>query len=399
MTVLAFSRGAGFFRGPLMRVAAALSALTLAACQPVGPAVTGPQTGPAIDPKKPVQVALLVPAGTGDAQLDWAARSLTNAGKMAAADAQGARVDLRVYPTGGNAGAAVAAANRAVNEGAQVIVGPLFAESANAVGTAMKGRVNVLSFSNNADIAGGNLFTLGTSFDNIANRLVGYGVRQGKRRFLIVSENDRAGQIGEAAIAAAIARNRGQMVGRTAHGPSAAEMDRAAATIAEAARINRAEAVFMTANTGSVLPEIAAALNRAGLTSDTVQMMGLTRWDLPPERRSLAQLQNGWFAVPDLARNAAFQQRYQAAYGERPHELASLAYDGVSAIAALARAGRKDAVQTSGLTSGAGFAGIGGPFRLRGDGTSERALGVATIRGGQVVILDAAPRGFGGAGF
>ena len=38
-------------------------------------------------------------------------------------------------------------------------------------------------------------------------------------------------------------------------------------------------------------------------------------------------------------------------------------------------------------------------FRLRRDGTNERALAVATIRNNQVVVLDPAPRSFGGFGF
>ena len=39
-----------------------------------------------------------------------------------------------------------------------------------------------------------------------------------------------------------------------------------------------------------------------------------------------------------------------------------------------------------------------GIFRLREDGTNERGLAVAQIQNGQVVVIDAAPRSFGGAG-
>lgn len=398
MSTLAPGRALDALRRPLRRAAAVLAALALAACQPMTPTASGPQTGPLIDPAQPVQVALLVPAGSGNAEVEWLARSLANAGRMAASDAQGARIDLRIYETGGNAETAVARANEAVAAGARIIVGPLFAEETNAVGNAVRGRVNVLSYSNNADIAGGNVFVLGNTFGNTADRLVSYGAQQGLRRFLVVSENDTAGQLGGAAIEGAIARNRATMVGRTSHGLSRADMDAVAPQIAQAARANNAQAIFLTANQGSVLPEITAALARVGLTGSAIQMMGLTRWDTPPERIGLAQLQNGWFTVPDLARIAAFQGRYQAAFGERPHELGSLAYDGVSAIAALVRDGRRNAVTTAGLTSGAGFAGVQGPFRLRSDGSIERSLAVATLRGGQLVILDPARRSFSGFG-
>ena len=385
-------------RRPLARAAALFSVMVLAACQPGEPTASGPQTGPMIDPAQPVQVALLVPGGSGDGNYDFIARSMANGARMAVADAQGARIDLRVYDYGDDAGRAVAQANKAVADGAKIIVGPLHAESANAVGNAVRGKVNVLSFSNNADIAGGNVFVLGNTFGNTADRLVSYGVRQGLRRFLIVNENDQAGQIGGAAIEGAIARNRATMVGKTGHGLSRAEMDRVAPTIAQAAAANKAQAIFLTGNQGAVLPEIAAALAQVGLTSQSIQMMGLTRWDVPASRQTLPQLQNGWFAVPDLSRMAQFNARYRAAYGEAPHDFAALAYDGVSAVAANVRAGRKNAVTTAGLTNGAGFAGVQGAFRLRPDGTNQRQLSIATLQGGKVVIVDPARTSFGGFG-
>lgn len=383
-----------------MRVSAVVAAAALAACQPAGMGtVRGPQTGPMIDPSQPVQVALLVPGGTGNPDLERIARSIANSAKMAAADAQGARIDLRVYDSGADAGEAVAKANEAVGAGAQVIVGPLHAESANAVGQAMKGKVNVLAFSNNADIAGGNVFVLGNIFYNTADRLIGYGVKQGKRRVLVVAEDDVSGRVGAAAIEAAIARNRATLAGKATHPVSETGIDGIVPQVAAIARDRKADAIFMTANSPAVLPYLTGALAAQGITSDVAQFMGLTRWDVPAARLQLSGVQGGWFAVPDLARLQAFNARYQQAYGEAPHELGSLGYDAVSAIASLVRAGRRDAVTTAGLTTGAGFQGVGGVFRLRPDGTNQRGLAVATIRNQQVVIIDPAPRAFGGAGF
>lgn len=399
MPAITFGRSADLFRRPLVRAAAVVAALALSACAPGDQGASGPQTGPMIDPAQPVHVALLVPGGSGDANYDYIARSMANGARMAVADAQGAKIDLRIYESGDDATKAVAMANKAVAEGAQVIVGPLHAESANAVGNAVKGRVNVLALSNNADIAGGNLFVLGNTFGNIADRLVSYGVSKGLRRYLIVHENDVAGQLGDAAIEGAIARNRATMVGKTAHGETRAAMDAIAPTVAAAAAANNAQAVFLTANRQDLLPEITAALAKAGVTGQSLQLMGLTRWDVPAERRGLPQLQNGWFVVPDLARMGEFNARYRAAYGETPHDFATLAYDGVSAVAANVRAGRRNAVTTAGLTQGAGFGGVQGPFRLRGDGTNQRQLSIATLQGGALVIVDPARRSFGGVGF
>ncbi|MDO5621039.1 MAG: penicillin-binding protein activator [Paracoccus sp. (in: a-proteobacteria)] len=389
-------------RNPLPKIATLVSVLALSAC---GASMTGgfsgPQTGQPIDPRQPVQVALLVPGNSGNADVNNLSRSLVNAARMAVADAQGAKIDLRVYETGASPERAAAQADKAVADGARIIIGPLFADAANAAANAVKDdNVNVLSFSNNADIAGGNLFVLGNTFDNVADRLVGYGVRQGKRRVLLVAEDDVAGQVGAHAIERAIARNGASLAGKATHNVSKAGIDGVIPKVAAAAKENRADAIFMTANAQPVLPYLTDGLAAQGVTSATTQFMGLTRWDTPSTRLQLPGTQGGWFAIPDTTLKAQFDQRYRAANsGAAPHDLASLAYDGVSAIAALAAKGRRDTVMTSGLTSNSGFAGVGGTFRLRPDGTNQRGLAVATIRDKQVVILEPAPRSFRGAGF
>lgn len=402
MFASATTRPGSGLRRAIGRAAAILSAFVIAACDPVGGGqqVTSGSTGPLIEPGQPVRVALLAPGGSGSQDLEWLSRSLKNAARMAASDAQGATIDLRIYDTGTSTEQAVAQANAAADAGAQIILGPLFAEGANAVGNAMRQRnINVLSFSNNAEIAGGNLFVLGNSFANVADRLVRYGVQNGKRNVYLVAENDVAGQIGARAIETAISRNGARLAGRTDHPVSITGIEAAAPQIVSAAQSGGVDAIFMTANNQAVLPYLTQQLNAAGVNSQVTQFMGLTRWDQPSERMSMQQLQNGWFALPDQGLKAQFDSRYRSAYGEQPHELAGLAYDGVAAIASLVRAGNRNALTTQGLTQRAGFAGVGGVFRLRPDGTSQRALAVATLRGNQLVIIDPAPRGFGGAGF
>ncbi|WP_022706637.1 penicillin-binding protein activator [Paracoccus zeaxanthinifaciens] len=391
----------GGLRRGLTRAGAVISALFLAACEPgaMTEQASGPETGQLIDPSQPVRVALLAPAGTGSADLEWLARSLKNSARMAAADAQGASIDLRIYDTGASTEAAVAQANAAVDAGAQIILGPLFAEGANAVGNAMAPRnVNVLTFSNNTQVAGGNVFILGNSFENIADRLVGYGVKQGKRNVLIVAEDDVAGQLGGAAIETAAARNGARVAGRINHPVSVTGIDAVVPRVAEAAKSGNVDSVFMTANHQAVLPYLTQQLADAGVRSPVTQMMGLTRWDQPASRLSEAQLAEGWFAIPDQGLMRQFEARYAQTHGEQPHPLASLSYDGVAAIASLARSGRRNALTSTSLTQRAGFAGVGGIFRLKGDRTIQRGLSVATIRNGQLVVLDPAPqtaRGFG----
>jgi len=386
-------------RKVLWRVVALFSILVLASCEAIPVAGGGGGTGQRVDPGAPVPVALLVPRGGGNSGDDALARSLENAARLAIADLQGVDVDLRVYGTAGNAAQAQQSAMQAISDGAKIILGPVYAESANAVAVAAAPRsVNVLSFSNNTTIAGGNLWVLGPTFQNTANRLVSYARGQGKSRFMVVHADDVSGQLGNQAIQQAVSRSGGSIVGTVSHEFSQEGVVSAVPRIVSTARDGDADAIFMTANSAGALPLLTQMLPEAGLGPDVTQYIGLTRWDVPAQTLDLPGVQNGWFATPDPSKTAAFRSRYQAANGEAPHPIAGLAYDGIAAIGALASRGRQDALSASSLTQGAGFEGTGGIFRLRADGTNERGLAVATIRNRQVVVIDPAPRAFGGAG-
>ncbi len=385
-------------RKSLKAAAVAAAALAVAACQPVG--VTGGGTGPSIDTSAPVPVALLVPSGSGSAGDDVLARSLENAARLAIADLGNVKVDLRVYSTGGKPAGAQSAAVKAVDEGAKIILGPVFAQNANAAGVAVASRgVNVLSFSNNTDIAGGNVFVLGPTFQNTANRLATFAVGQGKRKIMVVNDRTTAGEVGRAAIERGVANAGGSVVARVGYEFSQNGIVQAAPEIASQVRSSGADAVFMTADTAGALPLLTQLLRDNRIDPSVAQFIGLTRWDIPTATTSLPGVQGGWFAMPDPALYQQFQNRYQAAYGEAPHPIAGLAYDGIAAIGALVKRGNSGALTAQALTQASGFVGVSGIFRLRSDGSNERGLAVAQIRNNQVVIIDAAPRSFGGAGF
>lgn len=383
----------------IARLVALVSLTWLAACDPS--AMPGASSGgPSIDPNAPVRVALLVPGNSGSSSDAFLASNLENAARLAISDLGGVQIDLQVYNTGANAAGASAAAVAAANDGAKIILGPLYAEAANAAGVAVASRgINVLAFSNNPTIAGGNVFILGPTFENTANRLVSYGRSQGLSRYMVVHGADLGGELGRAAIEQAVRRNGGSLVGVQSYALSQEAILGAAPAITAAARSSGADAIFMTAGVNSDLPLLATALPEAGLSPESTQYIGLTRWNAAPQALALPGLQGGLFAIPDQGISSRFESRFAAAYGTSPHPLAGLAYDGIAAVGALVAQGNRSALTGNALTTGAGFQGTSGVFRLRSDGTNQRGLAVATIQNNQVVILDPAPRSFGGAGF
>lgn len=377
------------------------AAFGLAGCDPsLLPVPGGSNPGPAVDNSAPVQVALLVPGGSGNAGTDQIARSLENAARLAIADLQGAKIDLRVYNTAGNASQAANMAATAVNDGAKIILGPLFAEAANAAGLAVAGTgVNILSFSNNVDIAGGNVYVLGNTFRNTASRLVTYARARGKSKIVVVHARNIAGEAGRDAVLRALADRGLTPAGVNPYEFSQPGVVSAVSEVAATAQGTGADAIFFTSDTAGALPIFVDLLPERGIATPATQFVGLTRWDIPAQNLALPGVQGGWFALPDPVKMTAFQNRYNTTFGTSPHPLATLSYDGIAAVGALIARGGDTPLGGSAITQNSGFQGTSGIFRLRQDGTSQRGMAVATIVDNKVVVIDPAPQSFGVAGF
>ena len=390
-------------------VPAALRAAALAAVAVVLSAcATGPRTGAgddgvAVDASQPVQVALLLPYGSGDPGREQIARSLENAARLAQGDLRNATIDLRVYPDAGTTGGGSAAASQAIAEGAKIIVGPLFSTAtAGAQPVAASAGLNVLSFSNNASVAGENVYILGTTFENTADRLVAFGLSRGQRNFGVVYPAGLEGETARDAVGVAVSGRGATLVATEPYNLSVEGIQAAASPIAATLTSAGANAVILTDGPTGGLAFISEALRGNGLGAAQAQFLGMQRWDVSAETLAVPSLQGGVFAAPDPALVNAFAGRYQAAYGEYPHELAGLAYDGIAAVGAMiaeARGQGGSPFSTARVTQPAGFAGVNGPFRFGPSGRVQRNLAIIEVRSGQAVVIERAARSFDAVGF
>jgi len=386
------------------RLALAVGALALLSACDTTAGFGGGGVSRAVDPGDTVKVALLVPLGSGKADLTTLGTSLVNAARLAQADLSGAKVDLRVYETAGDPARAAAVAQTAIDGGAQIILGPLFSTATASVSQVAAPRgVNVLSFSNNSAVAGQNTYLLGLTFESIANRLVGYAAGKGLRNVGVVHTADVAGQSGVAAVRSAASRSGANFVGSAAYPLSAEGISNAAPQVAQTIRSTGANAVVFTDSPSGGLTFLTSILNTMGVRNSSQQFIGLTRWNAGGSALNEATLNGGWFAAPDSARAAQFNSRYRGSYGSGPHPLAGLAYDGVAAIGAMIKkaksSGSRNAFAASAITTSSGFAGVNGAFRFTSSGQNERALAILEVAGGGTRVVSPAPSGFGSAGF
>ena len=89
--------------------------------------------------------------------------------------------------------------------------------------------LNVLSFSNNTSVAGSNVFILGTSFENTADRLVAYGLGHGLRNFGVVYPAGLEGETARDAVVAAVNARGATLAGTQSYNLSVEGIQAAAA--------------------------------------------------------------------------------------------------------------------------------------------------------------------------
>ena len=259
----------------------------------------------------------------------------------------------------------------------------------------MKGdNVNLLAFSNNPNIAGGNLFLLGQLFSDTAAQLTHFAIAQNRREVFILNAETPAGVLGRQAIETALQRSTATLSGSLSYAFNREAIIKSIDRAADEIISSNANTIFLTAGVSSDLPFIVQLLPEKGIKAPDYQYIGLTRWDSTPQLFKLNALNGGWFAMPDPEIYQKFVTRYNESFGARPHPLAGLAYDGIAAIGALTKSQGKNALKRSNLTQRAGFIGVNGAFRLMPDGTNQRQLAIATIENGKISILANAPPGF-----
>ena len=381
------------------RVALSLTAaaLALAACAGTFDSSGAPPLGPPTEPPPAaslgageVRVALILPlSAQGNAGV--AAQSMKNAAELALAEFKQPNIQLLVKDDGGTPQGAQGAAQQAIAEGAEMIIGPLFAQSVSAVGQVARQRnIPVIAFSTDASVAARGVYLLSFLPESDVRRIVDHAISRGKRSFAALLPDNAYGAVVEAAFQQEVARRGGRVVVLEKYPLDPARMAEPIKRVAQAA--GQVDSIFIPDGADAV-PQVAQALTAAGVNLKRVQLLGTGLWD-DPRIFSNKALDGGWFAAPDSAGFRSFAQRYRARYGHEPVRTATLSYDAVALVAALVKTQGQQRFSEQVLTNSSGFAGIDGVFRFRSDGTNERGLSVLRVAPGGGQVVSPAPKTF-----
>lgn len=383
---------------------AALAAVAfgLAACASGG--VDGPGATGSIDfdlvkgPNKAAKVALLLPLSSPNPQTAAIARAMKQAAELALSERERPGIRLMVKDDSGTADGAAAAARAALDDGAELILGPLFARSVQAVAPlARKAEVPVIAFSNDRSVAGNGVYLLSFMPSQDVARVVYYAAANGKRRFAAFIPDDAYGDIAEKLFRAAVQHCEGEVVAIERYPIDTEGMIAPAKRLKAAMRRADAagepvDALFVPGGE-ETLPMVAATLPYVNIDTRRVKLLGTTGWDSHVVAGERA-LSGAWFAAPDPGAWREFAGSFAKSTGSAPPRLASLAYDAVvlsAMVSAAPSGGRYGAVN---LTRASGFNGADGSYRFLADGTSERALAVLELRPKGPAVLEAASQGF-----
>ena len=433
-----------------------VGALSLAACTTTPPPPRDPVPGagpggervvvPELDPEifanvpsqdedEVVRVAILLPFEHENESIEIVAGSMLKAAQMVAFESRNESYLLIPKDTGGTPQGALAAAEDAIREGAEIILGPLFSDSVKAIAPLTRAAdVPVIAFSSDMSVAGDGIYLLSFPPEDEVARVTSYAVSKGYARFGMMAPYTKLGDQVARAFSEKVYELGGEVVAEERYERSADAMAQPARRLARfAARTfvpeyvtprvtaQQADAYAQgigddpyTAETEAMAPVVASGegfqavlLPESGRllralapwlpTYDVdireVKLLGRSSWNNPLLQREPA-LAGGWFAAPDPALAAGFKERYRKAYGENPPPLASLAYDAALLTARLSELPDRARFSGETIANPNGYLGADGLFRLRPDGTVERGLAIMEIQPSGITVIDPAPRSF-----
>jgi len=332
----------------------------------------------------PVRIGVLLPFSNGSAATRSLAKAMLNAAQLAMFDSRNPDILLIPEDEGSTPKEAAAAARTLLNEGAEVIVGPVFAQSVTAVAPLARDHgVPVISFSTDRAVAGDSVYLLSFQPEAEVRRVISYAAAHGHTNLTAIVPQNAYGERVASALKAEAAAERLTVRAILRFAPGTSDF----AQTTQAAIATGSDAVLI-AQGGAQLVSIAALLG-----NPHPQLLGTGLWAQKSTEHEPA-LSGGWFAGPPPRADAAFENRYRGVYGAAPPQLAPLAYDAVSLVSALASGRPYHRFTDAALTDPDGYAGVTGVFRFRPDGSCERGLAILSVEPDGFHIVDPAPKTF-----
>lgn len=339
--------------------------------------------------RTPVRVGILLPFSNASAQTRALAQAMMKAAQLSLFDAHNSDIVLIAGDEGSSAQTAANSARQLLDQGAEIIIGPLFSQSVSAIAPIARDRgVPVIGFSTDRGVGGDGVYLLSFQPENEVKRIIGYAAAHGSANFAALIPQNAYGNHIAGAFEENVTADGGKVVAVQRFNPAGDDAAAASASIAA----QHPDAILV-ADGGNALKVILPALDANGVDRARTKLLGTGLWNDSSASRDAA-LQGAWFPAPAPFADDSFNAKFKETFGTNPPQLASLSYDAIALVALLASGQPYHRFTREAITDPNGFAGINGIFRFRPDGGSERGLSVLGVNVDGATIVDRAPTTF-----
>jgi branched-chain amino acid transport system substrate-binding protein len=335
-----------------------------------------------------MKVAVLLPLSGKSADVGKQMLDAASLGVVDASVARGQKTSVVLIPKDTSTSPTIAqnAANEAIAQGAEMIIGPLFSQSVLDVAkVATPKHVPVLALTNNRQVAQTGVHVFGFAPEDQVKRISDYALMQDMGHIALLAPNDMYGQVVTNALKANLSAKGGVLTASENYGKRSSNMVAAAKRLQESYRLQPFKAL-MIADTITNSELLLKSLKEQGLDLSNITLLGTALWEdgaITP----ISPLVGGLYATTDPKLYSSFTRRFNAVYGYEPRKIASLTYD---AVRLLAERGKN--IQGNGLGMATGA------YKINASGITERNLAVMrfTSTGTEVVspalkMMESAP--------
>ncbi|MEI7669400.1 MAG: penicillin-binding protein activator [Pseudomonadota bacterium] len=350
---------------------------------------------------KTVKVALLIPMSgdsesLGKSMLDAAVLAVYDKYSTLSSRETTAKVELLPKDTGDSIEQAEKATQDAIQEGAEIILGPLFSKQVSAVaGIAKSKKIPVVTFSNNVSVAGDGVYLFGFIPEQQVTRIVNYQLNKSNSNIAALVPSNPYGATIVKQLSTEVRKHGGRAHPIEYYSEDTSNLDNNVGRLSRFIQEepNKNQALFI-AEGGAKLKIISDTLFANGITTKNVQLIGTGLWN-DTELLKIPNLFGGLFASSPPEKYSEFEKHFVATYSYKPERRASLSYDAAALAINIALFSKGNGFPKNIITDQVGFNGpANGIFRFHDDGTIERGLSVLMITNSGFKTIEPAPTTF-----
>lgn len=308
-------------------------------------------------------------------------QGMQNAMFLALDDLKNNKIVLKFYDTKSNSMGAAQAAEKAIADGAKLILGPLMSEEVKSVaGVALSEDVPVISFTTSPQVLQKGVYSIGLLNGEQIDRIISYAAAKNRTRLaLLLPDNNSGLNILKSALMSAFGNNT-KITKVGFYNPDSVDFSSIVKELSSTADFD----TILIADGGNRLKSMASMFAYNDILYPDVLFLGTAAWDNTNLSKE-TMLYHGLYPMISKEYDSYFTEKYKNTFGEQPKTVYSFAYDSVL-LASVLSSKCKDNLDSC-ITNRNGFKGVNGYFKILPTGQSYHSLEILEVTkdGPQVV--------------